>query len=526
MRILRDFYEEILYNRSNCKFNCCWILNMSDDIPKKVLWITADEFRPDFLGVSGNPLVHTPHLDALAREGVLMENAFCQASPCAPSRNSIFTSRYMCSTGVLDNMTPLVDAKDNVAMHLRQHGFSPSILGYNDYAQDPAILPENHPCRTSLSYDSFMPGFDVVLKHEYESPEWYAWLEEQGYPSEHCNREYMYTQELPATGRGDHLPLHYPARYKAEHSEAQFLTTKAIDHLEARREDDWVVSLNYIKPHGPYICPEPYHAMYDPATMPEPVRVDHEANNKHPYISRCRNDWAQTELKNEQDWRELRACYCGMISELDACIGRLMAYLKESGQWEHTLIIFSGDHGTYLGDHYLAGKPHFYDAAVRIPLIIRDPHRDAEHTRGTAMNGFVEALDISPTVCQFLKVPPHPRFQGKSILDVVRATPGARLKGTINYEFYYYNLLRDKDVCCPEACRLWMIRDHKFKYVQFGEEDMPAQLFDLKQDPNEFVNQAENPDYASVVLEYCQRLIRWRIKNEDYRMETWARQYR
>ena len=93
-----------------------------------LLWIMADEFRPDFLGISGNPDIQTPNLDALAKEGVLMENTFCQASPCAPSRMSIHTGRYMCSTGVVDNMTPLAEADDNIAAHLRNHGFSPAIF--------------------------------------------------------------------------------------------------------------------------------------------------------------------------------------------------------------------------------------------------------------------------------------------------------------------------------------------------------------------------------------------------------------
>ncbi len=499
---------------------------MSKTAKKNVLWIMADEFRPDCLGAGGNRIIQTPHLDALAREGVLFTNAFCQASPCAPSRMSLYTGRYMCSTGVVDNMTPLVDAEDTIAMHLRRHGFEPAILGYNDYARDPRTLAKDDPGRTSLSYDYFLPGFDVVLKHEYDSPEWYAWLRQQGYPADQCNWDTMYFPDVPPEGPGDHLPIRYPARYKAEHSEAQFVTTRAIDYIAAREQNPWVMSLNYIKPHSPYICPAPYHDMYDPADMPPPVRQPEELANEHPYISRCANNWTQLALAEERDWREMRACYYGMISELDASMGRLFAYLKESGQWDNTLIIFSADHGTYLGDHYLADKPHFYDAAVRVPLIIRDPDAAADDTRGTQMDGFVEGVDLAPTVCRFLDVPRHARFQGKDVLDVVRGSGDATLKDEVFYEFYYYNLLKAPEACCPEACKLWMVRDHKSKYVQFGEADMPPQLFDLQRDPGEFTNLADDPAHAPVVADYCRRLIRWRIRNEDYRMEQWARQYR
>ena len=493
---------------------------------KNVLWITTDEFRPDCLGAAGNPTIQTPNLDMLAREGVLIRNAFCQASPCAPSRMCMHTGRYLCSTGVVDNMTPLAEAEDNLAMHLRRHGYVPAIAGYNDYACDPDILPEDHPHRNALSYDYFLPGYEVVLKHEYDSPEWYAWLQSQGYPEEHCNREYMYSHDIPPEGRGNHLPLHFPAHYKAEHSEAAFITQKTIDYLRTHEGESWFFSLNYIKPHGPYICPDPYHALYDPADMPEPLRHPGEREHAHPYISRCRSDWAQNELQVEQEWRELRACYYGMVTELDACIGRLFAYLKDSGQWDKTLIIFTSDHGSYLGDHFLAGKPHFFDAALRVPLIIRDPSHAADVTRGTQTDGFAEGVDIAPTICRFLDIPVHPRFQGESLLGVLRNECGARLKSEAFYEFYYYNLLRDTSGVCPESCRLWVIRDRQYKYVQFGEAEMPAQLFDLQQDPGEFENLANRPEYASVVAEYCQRLIRWRIRNEDHRMEQWARQFR
>lgn len=493
---------------------------------KNVLWITTDEFRPDCLGAGGNPLIQTPNLDQLAREGVLMRNAFCQGSPCAPSRMSLHTGRYLCSTGVVDNMTPLAEADDNLAAHLRGHGFVPAIAGYNDYACDPGILPDEHPHRSSLCYDYFLPGYDVVLKHDYDSPEWYAWLHEQGYPRDMCNRETMYSHRIPPEGRGNHLPLHFPAHYRAEHSEARFVTERTIDYLRAREGESWCFSLNFIKPHGPYICPEPFHAMYPPEQMPEPVRREEERANGHPYISRCRNDWGQTELAVENEWRELRACYYGMVSELDQCLGILFDYLRGSGQWDTTLIIFSSDHGSYLGDHYLSGKPHFYDAAIRVPMIIRDPSPEADFTRGTQMDGFVEGVDIAPTICRYLGAPPHPRFQGNSVLECLRSEPGAALKNEIFYEFYYYNLLRDTTGVCPEECRLWLVRDNEYKYVQFGEPDMPPQLFDLRLDPGEFDNLALRPEYAPVVAEYCQRLIRWRIRNEDHRMEQWARQFR
>jgi arylsulfatase A-like enzyme len=496
-------------------------------LKKNVLFILADEFRADCLGAAGNPLIQTPNLDALAAEGALIEKCIVQAAPCQPSRMSIMTGRYLCSTGALDNMTPLAEAEDNLAMHLRRHGHAPATMGYNDYAKDPRILPEKHPHRRSLNYDYFLPGFDVLLDHEYDSPEWYAWLMDQGYPPGECNRAVMYSPAVPPEGPGDHLPIHYPAHYRAEHSEAQFMTNIAIDHITRNRGNGWVLNVNYIKPHGPYICPAPYHEMYDPAAVPAPVQREDEFNSDHPYFSRfgsCRRN----ELRDERDWRELRACYYGMISEVDACIGRLIDALKDSGQWENTLVIFSSDHGSCMGDHYLTGKPHFYDGSLRVPYIIRDPAPDADSTRGKKLDVFTEAIDSAPTICEYLDAPGHPRFQGRSLLGLVRDDAAYQPKERAFFEFYYYNSLKaqEKKQADPEACRLWVVRDDRYKYVQSGEESVPPMLFDLRADPGEFENLVQDPAHAAVVAEYAQHLIRWRIRHEDNRMEQWARQYR
>ncbi len=496
-------------------------------MPRNVLFIIADEFRADCLGAAGNPLIQTPNLDALAADGAMFTNCFVQASPCAPSRMCIMTGRYACSTGVGDNMTPLAEPEDNLALHLRQHGLEPATMGYNDMALDPRSLPGGHPHKTSLNYDYFMPGFDVVLKHEYDSPEWYASLEEKGYPPEQCCHEVMYFPNVPPEGLDGHLPVHYPAHYRAEDSEAQFMTSKAIEHIDARRGQGWFLNINYIKPHSPYICPAPYHAMYDPAAMPPPTRRPEELEDAHPYLPRF-GVARSPELTEDLHWQELRACYYGMVSELDACLGRLFRHLKDTGQWENTLIVFTSDHGSYLGDHYLLGKPHFFESALHVPYIIRDPSAEANATRGTQLAPFCESIDTAPTVCEFLGVPPHERFQGASLLGHVRGAPDPPRKEHVFYQFHYYNALRDKDEnpTDPNACTLWVVRGGRYKYVQFGEEAVPPLLFDLEADPGEFENLAVRPEHAATVAEYCQHLIRWRIRNEDHRMERWARQYR
>jgi len=141
---------------------------------KNVLWIISDEFRADCLSYTGNTIIQTPNLDRLCQEGTVFSNCFAQSAPCAPSRMCMFTGRYMFSHGCVWNKTPLKNAEENIAYYLQNYGYEPALIGYNDYAKDPDILPLNHPHRSSLSYEYALPGFNHLFQHEYDSPEWYA----------------------------------------------------------------------------------------------------------------------------------------------------------------------------------------------------------------------------------------------------------------------------------------------------------------------------------------------------------------
>ncbi len=486
--------------------------------PRNVLFIIADQWRADCLGRAGHSLVKTPHLDALADEGTSFENCFTQTAPCGPSRMCIYTGRYPCSTRSRHNCTPLSDADDNLAWYLRQAGHEPGLAGYNDYAVDPGILPDDDPRTKKLDYDNFLPGFDVVLDHEYDCPEYFEALRTKGYPEELLNRKAIHAPNVPPDYKGDRPPFAHTAHYKEEDSECRFLTDAAINHIRSKGEQPWVLSLNYIKPHPPRICCAPYHQMYDPAEVPPAVRKPEELASTHPYL---KNLYRDNVVETEEGMREVRANYYGMISEVDANIGRLLQTLKDQGLWEETLIVFSSDHGEYLGDHYLLNKGHFYDSSLQVPLIVRDPSSSADATRGKRIQTLVESIDTTPTIMDWLGVPIPSRVQGQSYLDLIHGKKEAKVWEEVHYEFSFRRnaAVYNAD---PDSCMMWVIRDHAFKYVQFGIESIPPLLFDLRKDPGEFENLAGRADCAATELAYAQRMLRWRMRNEDYRMEHWA----
>ena len=491
---------------------------------RNVLFILADQFRADCLGVAGNEVLQTPNLDQLAHEGAHFRNCFNQAAPCGPSRACIYTSRYLCSTRSINNQTPLRDAEENYGYALRQAGYDPGLIGYNDYTVDPAVLPPGDRRLRELDYANVLPGFERVYYHEYDSVEYFAWLKEQGYPDELLNHAAIHSPNVPEEGPGEHLPCHFPAHYKAEHSECRFVTDKAREYIRKRGENDnekgWVLSLNYIKPHPPNINCEPYSDMYDSADMPTAARQPEELDHPHPFV---RAAIGEGQHKDEQHLRDFMACYYGMISELDDNLGLVFDEVKRTGQWDNTLIVFSADHGEYLGDHYMVGKGNLFDGAMHTPCIVRDP----EAVPGQTHDGFVEAIDLAPTVLEWLGVEVPGRFQGKSLMGAVRGDENHALRTEIHYEYDYRSPARQLD---PETDMdqhlLWVVRDADYKYVHFADERVPPLLFDLRSDPSEFENLADRPEHATTVLAYCQRLLRWRMCHEDQRMERWSAQFR
>ena len=264
--------------------------------------------------------------------------------------------------------------------------------------------------------------------------------------------------------------------------------------------------------------------MFPADDMELATRRTEELDSDHPYISRA---IGSGEHVDDRQLREFRACYFGMIAELDDNLGLVFNALEKTGQWEDTLIVFSADHGEQLGDHYLVGKGHFFDSAMHIPCIIRDPSDKAEDTRGTVADHFVESVDLGPTVLDWLGVEAPDRFQGKSLLGSLHREDDFEPKKEIHYEFDYRSSARGIDSNTEmDKHLLWVLRNERYKYVHFADEAIPSLLFDLEADPGELENIAENPQYSSIILDMQSRMLRWRMQSEDQRMEHWASQFR
>jgi len=202
---------------------------------------------------------------------------------------------------------------------------------------------------------------------------------------------------------------------------------------------------------------------------------------------------------------------------VDEALGRVFAFLKETGRWDNTLIVFTSDHGEQMGDHWLIGKCGYFDASYRIPLIIRDPRKAADGARGTRVTRFTENVDIMPTMLDLIGAEIPVQCDGASLRPFLEGREPTTWRSEAHWEFDFRDPADDSAEkrlgLTMHQCTMNVIRDEKFKYVHFTK--LPPLLFDLEKDPDEFVNRANDPEYLPVMLDYAQRLLSWRMNHDE-----------
>jgi len=482
-----------------------------------ILFITADQWRGECLSALGHPVVKTPHLDALAEEGTVFRQHYAQTTPCAPSRTSIHTGMYMHNHRCVSNGTPVDRRLNNWALEVRKAGYEPSLFGYTDTARDPREMDENDPRLTH--YSEPLPGFDSYTAYKSEvSVEWVESLVAKGYPiPDLLWNLYGDTVKGVEWEDGGDVPL--PLAIKAEDHETHYMVDRCMDWIKGQHKP-WITHLSLLRPHPPFVAPEPYNRQYDPKMLAVPERSDtvEQEAGQHPFLDYCLRQANVRAPESNRVLQRMLSSYYGLISEVDDNLGRLFELLKSSGQWDSTLIIFTSDHGEQLGDHWLSGKLGYFDQSYYIPLIIRDPRAAANPSRAKQFDAFTENVDLMPTMLDWLQLDIPAQCDGQSLLPMMHSgeVPESwRREAHWEFDFrclYDAPTKAGFDFSAHQAS-LSVIRDQQFKYVHFTA--LSPLLFDLKQDPGESVNLADNPDYQSLLLKYAQKMLSWRMKHTD-----------
>jgi arylsulfatase A-like enzyme len=413
--------------------------------PLNVVFLLGDDWRWDTLGCAGNPVVKTPHLDGLAADGVRFSQCRVTTSICCVSRASLLTGEQMARHKI-----------DRFGLPLSPEAFAQTY---------PAVL------RTSGYWTGFVgkygvgpipkDGFD--FQRSYEGVHWMA------------------------DGSGG--KVHVTEKNARD----------ALEFLKSRPKDKpFCLSVSFFAPHAEDNAPEQYlpqpwsAKLYEGVTVPVPKTATEEHFKRlPPFLATDLNEgrvrWKKR-FDTPEKFQTTMINYYRMATEVDAAIGQLVAELKEQGVYENTLILFNGDNGYFHGEHGLADKWYPYEESLRVPLIVHDPRLPKER-RNVIRDDWVLNIDVAPTLLAAAGAKVPAVMQGENVAPFYLAAkpPAGRS------EFYYQHpVILGKDrIAQSEAV---VRRDVKYAYwpdYQYEE------LFDLKADPLEEKNVANDPGYTA-----------------------------
>ncbi|WP_420547043.1 sulfatase-like hydrolase/transferase [Curvivirga sp.] len=492
---------------------------------KNILFIMADQLRWDYLSCAGHKTLKTPTIDALAARGTRFTNAYVQSAICGPSRVSFYTGRYVTSHGATWNQIPLSVGEWGLGDYLRPLGLRVALAGKTHMVADMASME-----KLSIEPDSYegiltaQAGFEPYIRDDGLHPDqltnpdlaYNQYLRNQGYDGENPWHSWANAAEGE---NGEILSGWYmrncnkPARIKAEHSETPWMTDQAMKFMEEQGDEPWCLHLSYIKPHWPYMAPEPYFSNFSKNDIPKANRQDHELDNPHPVVKAFMNHAEGRNFAREETRETVIPAYMALIQQLDDELARLFGFMEKNGRLDDTLIVFTSDHGDYLGDHWLGEKELFHDCSTKIPLIIAGP----DLAEGQVIDELVEAIDLIPTFVDSLGGSvPNPRLEGRSLLQLLKDGKVANWRDyaicELDYSHRGARLELGLDV---NSCKAWMVRSENWKYIHYL--GYPAQLFDMVSDPLELNDLGQDPAFANIREEFAQILFDWHLSGRKVR---------
>jgi arylsulfatase A-like enzyme len=493
---------------------------------KNILFIMFDQLRWDYLGCTGHPSLATPHLDRLAAKGVRFSRCYVQSPVCGASRMSFYTGRYVHSHGAAWNNFPLKVGELTLGDHLRRLGMETWLIGKTHMKADIEGME-----RLGISRDGVIGarvaecGFDVFLRDdglwgegpdgsydERRSP-YNEFLKSKGYTAdnpwnENANAGITESGDIASGWLMQHA--HRPANIREEDSETPWLTSRTIDFI-AETDAPWLAHVSYIKPHWPYIVPAPYHDMYGHNHIKPVVRSPAELENPHPVLAQYQNAAIARAFQKDEVRNVVVPAYMGLVKQCDDQMGRLFQHLEKSGRMDDTMIVVTSDHGDYLGDHWLGEKDMFHECSVKIPLIVYDPSPECDATRGTVCDELVESIDLAATFVEAAggSVPRH-ILEGKSLAPFLRGEkPEVCREFAISEYDYSATAMATNLGLKPREARLFMVADKRWKFIHSEGPGHRPMLFDMENDPDEFEDIGDDPQYETVRDLMYERLGQW-----------------
>lgn len=422
--------------------------------PPNVLFIAADDMNTN-LGCYGHPLVKSPHIDRLARRGVVFERAYCQFPLCGPSRASLLTGRRPDSTRVLGNNIDFRDALPNCVT-------LPQLFKNNGWRT----------VREGKMFHMNVPG-EVTLNRFQDEPSWHVSTSPGGL-------ELKSTPEFPEGAQGRAASMDWIRTADEKNQSDANVAERAIAFLESHRKDPFFLAVGFLRPHLPFVAPGRFFDLYPLETIPLPENPPGDLDDipaahrgVRPYLWEHMKTHARGPL-TEQGMREARRGYYASSSFMDEQVGRVLAGLEQLGLAENTIVVFWGDHGWSLGEHTHWQKMSLMEEVARVPLIIAAPGKRGNGKKSRAL---VEFIDIYPTLAALCGMTAPPELEGRN-MEPLLEKPQQAFKQAAFTQIAY------------EGIRGLSVRTDRFRYNTWRGLGGGEELYDHQTDPGEFTNLA------------------------------------
>jgi arylsulfatase A-like enzyme len=496
-----------------------------------ILFIMCDQLRWDYLSCAGHPRLRTPNIDSLAEKGVRFTRVYAQSPVCGASRMSFYTGRYVQSHGASWNGVPLKVGEMTLGDYLRPLGVQAALVGKTHMRADAEGMQRLGIDPQSLigvrvaecGFDPFerddgLHGVGPDGRYDAQVPRYNRYLNDQGYAGDNPWHDWANAAEGSGNALASGWAMRHarrPARVAEPDSETPYMTRRAMDFMREAGDRPWCLHLSYIKPHWPYIAPAPYNAMYGPGDVLPAVRSEEERRDPHPIYAEFMRLRVSSTFARDEVRSEVIPVYMGLIKQIDDQLGMLFAYMRQRGLLENTLIVFTSDHGDYLGDHWMGEKDLFHEPSVKIPLIVCDPSPQADATRGTVCDELVESIDLAPTFLDALGADADAqshRLEGHSLLPFLRGQTALAAWRRYAFSEYDYSILpvAAKLGIEPRHARLFMAADKRWKYVH--APGFRPMLYDLASDPHEFRDLGADPAFADERARLYGALSEWGLR--------------
>lgn len=518
--------------------------------PPNFLVIMTDQHRADHLSCAGNVDVRTPHIDGLATSGRMFNRFYVSTPICMPNRATFFTGRLPSVHGAHCNGAPL-DMRANTFTHmLKGAGYQTELVG-KVHLQNMTPHPASMPREVQLGLPP-QPGYEDALIHSfatdrYDQENTKLWAKDHGHRLD--LPYYGFDQVALCTMHGDVVGGEYarwlhskrpnaldlvgprnafpdprysvPQAYRTRLPEELYPTNwveqnanEALRRLAGEENKPFFLMVSFPDPHHPFTPPGQYWDMYDPDKISLPPSIHSAPATPALAALREARRTGRTNIQGtmpiavtEREAREATALTYGMISMIDDAVGRILETLQEVGEDRNTVVIFTSDHGDFMGDHGLMLKSVLhYQGLVRVPFIWYEPGLKAP---GVATDALHSTLDVGRTVLSRARVQPFWGMQGRE-MDPCLSEPSSKGNDAVLVEEDGHEICAGFD----RPVRVRTLVTARWRLSIYDGQEW-GELYDLKDDPYEMINRFEDPMVGPVRAELFEQLAYLQMANAD-----------